>query len=87
MTRLTRPNPVSPVSTPLAPAIARAAATGRGSPDPGRVTALLLHLLSLPSDPTDLPDDGVCRVWFRDDLDQIRLSIDGTVYKLDMTAV
>lgn len=84
---LTQSNPVSTVRSPMAPSDALASATGRRSSDPGRVTTPLHHLLSLPSDPTDLPDDGVCRMWFRDDLGKIRVAIGGTKYTIDLTAV
>ena len=87
MPRLPRINPFNPVSVPLAPASTLNPATGRGSPNPGRTTTPFVFLAALANDPTDLPDDGVCRMWFRDDLGQIRVAIGGTKYKLNVTAV
>ena len=86
MPRLTQVNPTASARSPLAPAVGQAPATGLGSPDPGRVTTPFVHLGALPSDPTDLPDDGVCRMWFRNDISEIRVAIGGTVFKLDVTA-
>ncbi len=80
MARLTRPNPVSPVSTPISPDRRQTPAAERRSDDPGRVRTTLVWLGRLPADPTDLPDDGVCRIWYV--VGALKCNFEGTTYTL-----
>lgn len=43
-------------------------------------------LAGVTSDP-DVPDDGRCRMWYREDQSELRVAIGGTKYTVDLTAV
>lgn len=78
MPRLPRKNPLTVVDTPLAPP---APVGGDPAPLYQQIGAQLLYMGGLAADP-DLPNDGVCRIWYRVDSGELKACIGTTIYTL-----